>query len=260
MTERHIAIGGVQNLRDLGGYPTADGRYVTASRRIFRCDTLARIVDDVVAQRRLFDELKVGYAIDFRAESEIRQNPYNFDQLVYVNLPLEYRELFTPLAEATVVTEELCTSCMVNLYEHLALKSTQEFGVYLRLLLQHCRSDKAVVIHCTAGKDRTGFASFLFLALMGVPMDVIMDDFLLTNKLLHSLVPSVYPTDKPAWADNQAIREAMHCVKPEYLQGSINAILSNYTDVADYVMSTMNISEEEIETLRKAYLVPVEVS
>ena len=107
------------------------------------------------------------------------------------------------------------------------------------------------LVHCTAGKDRTGFASALVLLALGVPEETVMEDYLRTNLHLGSLrrlvlfVP-LYSFFRTESQDILPLIEA----RPEYLQASLDAIAENYGSVDAYLEAALGVGPELRANLR----------
>jgi protein-tyrosine phosphatase len=103
------------------------------------------------------------------------------------------------------------------------------------------------VIHCTAGKDRTGFACALILHALGVPDDVIAEDYLLTNRF-YRRDPAASP-DLP-----QDVRDAIGSVHPSFLAAGIEAVQADYGGLQGYLRDGLGIGEQERTSLQARYL------
>ena len=173
---RHLSLQGASNFRDLGGYPTADGR-TTRWRHIFRSNHLGQLT---AADVEIVRALGVRSAFDFRGVEERTAGVCVVDEITVHSLPIEptvVASLRAELARGTL-TAPVALDIMRESYRNYVRHNTHSF----RNLFGHLLEDRApLVIHCTAGKDRTGFASALILHALGVPDDVIAEDYLLTN-------------------------------------------------------------------------------
>jgi len=117
-----------------------------------------------------------------------------------------------------------------------------------RALFAHLLQDRApLVIHCTAGKDRTGFACALVLHALGVPDDVIAEDYLLTNRFYRRDPAS--GTDLP-----EDVREAIGSVEASYLAAAFEAIHTDFGGLEDYLKDGLGLGESERTTLKIRYL------
>ena len=112
------------------------------------------------------------------------------------------------------------------------------------------------LIHCTGGKDRTGFGAALVLRALGVPPDRVEHDFLLTN---HYQAPAI---DRALmlirWSslfrtDPETVRPALG-VRPSYLTAAFEAIDAEYGDFPNYLRVGLGLSEAEIRSLREHLL------
>ncbi|MCC6007383.1 MAG: tyrosine-protein phosphatase [Rhodobacteraceae bacterium] len=180
LDRRHIAMAGVHNIRDLGGYGTARGTQ-TAWRRFLRADSPHDLGED--GQARLQQE-GLSTVIDLRTEAEIAQGPNPFRAragVQYVHQPL-----FDSLAPAALAAAGAGDCPLVGFYRS-ALDDRHEALREIMVLI--ARADEgAVMFHCTAGKDRTGLVAALLLGLAEVGTDDIVADYALTEGLISGLV------------------------------------------------------------------------
>jgi protein-tyrosine phosphatase len=117
-----------------------------------------------------------------------------------------------------------------------------------RALFAHLLDDHApLVIHCTAGKDRTGFACALVLHALGVPDEFIADDYLLTNRF-YRRDPSA-STDLP-----ENVRQAIGSVEASFLAAGFDAIRTDYGDLDSYLRDGLALGVGERTSLRERYL------
>jgi len=103
------------------------------------------------------------------------------------------------------------------------------------------------VIHCTAGKDRTGFACALVLHALGVPDDAIAEDYLLTNRF--------YRRDTSASTDlPDDVRQAIGSVDASFLAAGFEAISADYGDLESYFRNGLGLGVRERAALEERYL------
>jgi len=103
------------------------------------------------------------------------------------------------------------------------------------------------VIHCTAGKDRTGFAVALILNALGVPEQVISEDYLLTNRF-YRRDPNSAP-DLPA-----DVRQAIGSVEASFLAAGFEAVATQYGDLESYFRDGLGLGPQERSELKQRYL------
>jgi protein-tyrosine phosphatase len=117
-----------------------------------------------------------------------------------------------------------------------------------RNLFGHLLEDRApLVIHCTAGKDRTGFASALILHALGVADEIIAEDYLLTNR--HYKRDASNASDLPA-----DVLDAIGNVEASYLAAAFEAVGSEYGDLETYLRDGLKLGTPERTALKARYL------
>jgi len=239
---RHLALQGASNFRDLGGYTTNDGR-TTRWRHIFRSNHLGQLTS---ADIEIVRALGVRSAFDFRGLEERTTGVCVVNEITVHSLPIEptvVASLRAELARGTL-TGPVALELMRESYRNYVRHNTHRF----RTLFGHLLEDRApLVIHCTAGKDRTGFASALILHALGVPDDVIAEDYLLTNRHYKRDVSSV--SDLPADA-----LDAIGSVNASYLDAAFDAVSRDYGDIETYLRDGLKLGTAERTALKTRYL------
>ena len=124
---------------------------------------------------------------------------------------------------------------MRDSYRNYVRHNTPSF----RALFAHLLEDRApLVIHCTAGKDRTGFACALILHALGVPDEVIAEDYLLTNRF--------YRRDPSASSDlPDDVRQVLGSVEVSFLAAAFEAISADYGDLESYFSDGLGLGAGE---------------
>jgi protein-tyrosine phosphatase len=141
---------------------------------------------------------------------------------------------------------------MFNTYRQLALDFTAEYAHFLQAVLQ--AQGQPVLWHCTAGKDRAGFAAALLLKMLGVDFDTIQQDYLLSGKYIHpdrklmaviTLTKGARPAQllKPLWA-----------VKPEWIKASFDAIVEHWGSFEHYRREALAFSDKDVIRLQEQLL------
>jgi protein-tyrosine phosphatase len=233
---------GASNFRDLGGYPTIDGR-TTRWRHIFRSNHLGQLT---AADIEIVRALGVRSAFDFRGVEERTAGVCVVDEITVHSLPIEptvVAALRAELARGTL-TAPIALELMRESYRNYVRHNTTSF----RNLFGHLLEDRApLVIHCTAGKDRTGFASALILHALGVTDDVIAEDYLLTNQ--HYKRDATAATDLP-----DDVRNAIGSVEASYLAAAFDAVSRDYGDLETYLRDGLKLGTAERTALKARYL------
>ncbi|MFD8317823.1 tyrosine-protein phosphatase [Kitasatospora purpeofusca] len=177
---RHIAFEGPHNFRDLGGYPTADGRTVQWGR-LYRSASLAVLASPADHER--FRALDIGTVIDLRYPWEIARKGRlpELDGVAYHNLSIEHR----PYDQAEIDPDLDPWRYLADRFAEVAEDGVAEIRTVLELIAD---ADRPVVFHCASGKDRTGLIAALVLSLLGVGEDDVAADFALTELATARLV------------------------------------------------------------------------
>ncbi|WKA25849.1 tyrosine-protein phosphatase [Bradyrhizobium roseum] len=241
--DRHLNLSGASNFRDLGGYPTADGRAVRW-RQIFRSNHLGHLTEEDAAVLR---QLGVRSAFDFRGTEERAAAVCGMPEITVHSLPVEptvVAALRAIVASGTPLSTDHAIEVMRDSYSGYVQKNTPHF----RTLFAHLLEDRApLVIHCTAGKDRTGFACALILHTLGVSRDTISEDYLLTNRF-YRRDPN-HSTDLP-----DEIREVLGSVREAFLAAAFEAIDADYGDLETYLRDGLGLGKAERAHLEARYL------
>ncbi|WP_327587179.1 tyrosine-protein phosphatase [Nonomuraea sp. NBC_00507] len=238
---RHIEFSNLCNFRDVGGYATDDGRTVQW-QRLYRADSLGWLAgDDLTA----FRALRVRTVIDLRHafEAEKAGRVPETEGQSYHNLPIEGRRW-----ESAVYSEE------VGVARYLAdryLEMTEDRVENLRTALETiAKSDNApVVIHCAAGKDRTGVLAALVLSLAGVGEDDIVADYALTGLATERFIADWrrrHP-GTPLWP-------GFGLAPAETMRLFLADLASRHGSVEAYVTQVLQVSPATIVDLREHLL------
>lgn len=202
---RHVSpLDGAFNFRDLGGLRAAGGREVRTGC-LFRSDTLQALTDADVT--RLVDLLGIELVVDLRIGAEAVQEgrgPLAAATVCYLNAPL--RDL--PVSDLEPVEQSL----------HFYLEHLDSPSPTLPILIRVLASvaGRPAVLHCAAGKDRTGLVTALVLRLLGVADEDIVADYLATEHNMPRIVERF--RDWPRYRDHMAL------VPPEVYQAHEHTI------------------------------------
>lgn len=170
---RALTFASLFNFRDLGGYAGLDGRSVRW-RRLFRSDSLHRLGE---ADNQAFAALGVRTVVDLRRPSEVSRDGRvpEYDGLAYHHIHPDHEEWH----QSTFVDGQSLERWLADRYLDLAGTGAAGLGRALTIIADEQASP--VVVHCVAGKDRTGVVCALSLSLLGVADEVIAEDYELST-------------------------------------------------------------------------------
>lgn len=240
---RSLKLVGASNFRDLGGYAGLGGRIVRW-RKLFRSDHLAALTPEDLAS---VSRLGLSRACDFRGVAERAAVPYELTGVVSHSLPIEptvVKRMKELLACGHCLTAQESVGLMQQTYRDFVHDNSLRFADLFGHLLE---SDAPLVIHCTAGKDRTGFAAALILLALGVPRAVVMQDYLLTNDLFRM------PVATPAQA-SQEVLNVLWRVQEDFLDAALHAVEADYGGVPQYLVQALGVGPKEQARLSQLYL------
>jgi len=234
---------GASNFRDLGGYRNRRGQQVRTGQ-VFRSDHLARLTPQDLTR---IDALGITHSLDFRGTGESAATPYEWPGMTRVALSIEptvVARMQALVAQGIVPTTEETVELMRLTYRDFVNHNAAVFGRFLRHLLEQPTPQ---VFHCTAGKDRTGFAAALLLSALEVDRTVIEHDYLLTNRL-YRRDPSVEGKGHPH------VLQVLWQVQPEFLHAALEVIDQQHGGMADYLRGAVGLQTQDLRELQSMLL------
>jgi protein-tyrosine phosphatase len=240
---RVVLLDGASNFRDLGGYQGRGGRSVRW-RRLFRSDHLGALS---AADKGVLAGLALTKAFDFRGVDERAAASYELSGVAQHSLAIEptVQERMRAMAsDGHRITAPVVAELMKDLYRSLVNDQTRRFAQLFEHLLAE---DVPVVFHCTAGKDRTGFAAALILLALGVPRQTVMQDYLLTNQVFQHA-----PQDTDIPPDALAV---LWRVQEGFLDAALRIVDADHGGVERYLDNRLGLSATALVTLGARYLI-----
>ena len=253
---RILPLEGINNFRDYGGYEGYDGRKVRAGL-LWRS---AQHGDASDADLKAVSDLGIAHVIDLRGPSERDAKPCRRADDFSANV-WTYPEETAGLALHTeaadgVLTAAEARAAMVRLYEGIAFRAnlTPMLRLYFSLLL---RAEGPSLVHCVAGKDRTGWAVAMAQQALGVSRDAIIADYMLTNDAsrLEERIAAEAFKELPRYAsmDADTVR-ALWGVQEDYIATALRATEDRYGDLDSYLEQVLGVDAAARAALREHYL------
>lgn len=239
---------GVPNLRDIGGYPTIDGHRVRRGL-LFRSGQLTQLTD---RECTIVAKLNIAAVCDFRTAGERDAAPTRWagstPEIVSLpNVDLDHQQFRQQLAKGTTAIE--LANLMAELYATTVAAYAPSFAIALHIIVN---TDRPVLYHCSAGKDRTGIFTALLLSFLGVERETVIQDYLLSNRHVA--------TDRhiDTFADEMNVASAfvriLFCADRAYLQAAFEAIDRRYASLNGYRRSALGCSDEDLDRLKARLL------
>lgn len=262
--DRHIALEGQPNFRDLGGYKTSDGRTVKW-RQLFRTGELAKLSDADVEK---LADLELSTLVNFLLPAEIEKHGPD-------RLPEGVKEVSDPIAgeRAAKLTMQVTAAIGSGQFEKIPPEMNPEFHSllmeegkeqYAELLRSAANPKKRpLVFHCSHGVHRTGTAAAILLSALGVPWETIREDYLLTNELRAEQNKATLAKIRTKVAQARGVApesldmsnvEAFYVLEGSYIDGALEAAKQKYGSMDAFIREGLGLSEEEIEALRASLL------
>ena len=245
-----IRLPGAINLRDFGGYRTSDGRRIRRGL-LFRCGAMSGIDPDY---HQAFADLDIGVICDLRRDEEVEMSPTPthapFDVRVHIPIDpgstLSFRE---SLGDQDATADDR-RGHMRQITREIAREHAHN---YRRVFAELVNTDRGFLIHCSAGKDRTGFGAAMIQTLLGVDHETVMADYLLSNEAtelrerMAQRIQEMYPH-----IDDESLG-VMAGVQADYLLAAMDEIDEHFGGTHGY-FEEVGLTPADIEDLKARYL------
>jgi protein-tyrosine phosphatase len=235
---RLLAWEGCLNARDLGGYATEDGRE-TRWGTVVRSDCPAALTE---AGRAALADYGVRAIVDLRLPAELADNPNPFAEpgdhgIVYTNVSFIDPAAAPPDAVSTLAED------------YLQMLDRYRLGVAEALAAIARAPDGAVLVHCAAGKDRTGLISALLLGLVDVPAETIAADYAMTAELLRPRERRWLEGLPPEERTEREAMLARYAPTAEVMLEVLEGLGERHGGVEPYLRST-GLGQDDLDRLR----------
>lgn len=253
-----FALHGIVNLRDVGGQATTHGRNVRTGV-LYRSGQLDQTDGAGLA------DLELATVFDLRGHDEVEVAPDRLPdgvELVHLDVLADSRERIathlTDLLTQPQLVEETLRSGAVEqhyrtTYRNLVLldSARQAYATLFSRLAEH---DRPALFHCTAGKDRTGWAAASLLELLGVDRATVTQDYLRSSEPVLASFRAVFDRFAEVGGD-PAVLIPVFAVTEQYLDAAREAAEAEFGGVEGWFRDGLGLSDDQLDALRARLLV-----
>lgn len=250
----------VFNLRDLGERAVEDGRLPAG--RVFRSGELS---DPSAAADAALARLGLHTVVDLRTGSEVLERPDHVPSgALYLHLDVladmppqaaagQAQLMSDPHAFAAIFGAFDAVEQMRSTYRDLVAGDAARagYGAFVRALL--AADGAPVLVHCTAGKDRTGWAATVLLLTAGVDLQAVRAEYLAVNPAVQEAFAPVLERYLATGAPAQMLAPMLE-VRPEYLAAAFDQVDESFGGFAGYLRDGLGLDEDEVRGLRALLL------
>jgi protein-tyrosine phosphatase len=257
---RHIPLQNQSNFRDLGGYETADGRFVKPGL-IYRSGDLSKLTAEDLDK---LQALGIKTVVDLRSGMELQM--FGEDRLPagakLLALPIEPGNWGSALFDVvkTGDTSQIPDGVLIETSRSIIRDGTEQLAALIKVLSDP--SNLPLVFHCSAGKDRTGIAAAVFLMALGVSSDLAKFDYLKSNDYLSTvneeqltgirrMIAARLGID-PSTVDMSGFKQLFY-QEPAYFEAALDEINQQYGSFETYLKEGLDLQETQIEELREQF-------
>lgn len=256
-----LGIASVPNLRDMGGYKTSNGATI-AKGLVYRANQLFNVSADDMLK---LEKLNLKNVFDLRTAAEKNPAP---DELpagvnnVWLDVladvpssgPANLNALLTDPKKANIeLGDGKVEALFKKAYRDCISLPSAKTGYRELFLALGDKNQVPALFHCATGKDRTGWAAAAFLTLLGVPREVVMQDYLRSNEYILPMYDTLIQKFVAA-GGSQSIPKSIFGVKEEYLNAAFDEVQTKYGSIEKYFSEGLGISVDQQNAMRKLYL------
>lgn len=275
VAERVLPLQGGRNFRDMGGYETVDGRRV-AWGKIYRSGTMANFTD---ADYDYLRSLDIAVMCDLRSPQEREFEPTQWQR---IDPALQYLAWEQPLMETRkadaddggpsladmmrkgpVTDPELTREAFKHNYRHGAYEFKQQYTAVFDQLAQ---GKAPLAFNCSAGKDRTGRIAALLLSALGVPREVVVADYAMSDDVVDFEKAFAAPASNSNTQKRESpframmeqwspeARAVLLSSEPEFIEAMFEQIEKDYGSVENFLERELGVDDAKLAQLKARYL------
>ncbi len=252
VAERELPLEGAVNFRDIGGYRAASGRYLRWNR-VYRAGQLSGLT---AGDHQRLQAMGIQLSCDLRSHEEAAAEPDELPPGVrYVHDPVESDEPRLRQLQRLLTNRGQMDAFMTEVYTQLLVD--EHADVYGRVFERLADLDNLpIVLHCTAGKDRTGIAVALLLAYLGVPDDVILADYSLSNRHFQTFVQTGERAIQSVARLGLSVETMLplFTANPATMAATLDYIRVTYGSVEGYLTDAAGVDRATLDRVRENLL------
>lgn len=245
-----IPLKSVENIRDLGGIKTDDGKTIKY-KKLLRSADLHRLTKAELAI--LKEQYNLKTVLDFRStrsstiKKDLIDDSIEYHHILVLN---ELEKVSYVYGKISVSPDEF----FKHIYRSLALeeKAIDTWRTFLDLVLKN--NDGAILYHCTSGKDRTGIATILILYILGCSIETILTEHLRTNEYTKVQFEDYLKSHPNCSKEEYDYYEDLYIAKKEFLDEYIRVINEKYGSFDRYLKEALKIDDDSKRKFREKYL------
>ncbi|WP_063750080.1 tyrosine-protein phosphatase [Streptomyces rimosus] len=244
LADRSLRLEGAANFRDVGGYRTADGRWVKMGV-LYRADALHKLTDADLAKLR---RLGIRTDFDLRTPGERAKAPDRVPagaRYVVANVIGEENSAELP------PTAEASERLMAESYRQFVVRPSAAKAYRSLFRMAAEPGSYPLLYHCSSGKDRTGWATAVLLTALGVDRETVMPDYLASNDYLAASNAAELAKQPPEIAAR--LKPVLETRAP-YLNAAFDEVEARFGTFGAYLREGLGLNAQELERLRAALL------
>lgn len=248
VAERVLPLSGGINFRDIGGYPTRDGR-MTRWGRFYRAGSLADLTDDDVAY---LERLGLRLICDLRTGEEVAAHPDRLPPAaVHQHRPVTGRVSRLRRAVTLFRKRRRLQEVLEEAYTHVMIAQNPDVvGAIFRQAADP--ANLPMVAHCTAGKDRTGVITALLLVMLGVPDEIVVADYTLSNAYYDVFAGKLRRDMQQLFSigfNEEQLRPFL-LAEARTMEGALAYVRGRYGSAREYVHRMAGVPDSTLDQLR----------
>jgi protein-tyrosine phosphatase len=252
VTDRSLHLPSASNFRDAGGYRTEEGRWVRMGLA-YRSNSLGALSP---ADHDTIQALRLKLVCDLRLDDERLRIPdpvFSDSNAISANVAADSGHRASGLRAALSSRDPAAlVNFMKGAYrDFVDMPSAQ--AAYHEMFERLADPDNLpTVFHCTAGKDRTGWAQAILLSILKVPRRTIMEDYVLTDQFMSAAALEQIHKSMPEATDRAA--GAIVRTDPAYLEAAFHEVDERYGSFEAYLDRGLHLDAATLDAIRRNFL------